>query len=581
MCVSIVFFLNGWLAAGGWWLVAAAAAWARAAWALAATTALGAGGRNRLPCPTPPVPRAAAPAPLRSTGSAGCAWWWWGRASCCTRSARWWGTRRPGPHTLPPRCAYVLAPGPCLSPHPIPHSMRLCICTPAVRACHPCQALPCVPATGGHGGGGDARHGPRVCPAPSAQDQRRWGGPAVPAHSAHSRLCSLAGPRSRAPPEQMPACLTRQAAVQRPLSPTYPQQQPHHQPHTHTHSLACCHTRLAAPCPPHPPPLLLPTDLNTPMAPELGLFLDECYFDAYNAQWAALHSRLALADFQREADAFKVGLRGGEGVWDVCGAWWRGAPLWCLCVWGGAFLWWWWCVVVCVCARARVGVACSATAEGRRRASRQVCLCGACQEPGAAPPLVCHSAALAAPAPAPCNAGAARVPSHRGAGCGGGRERRLAAHPQRGRLRLQARSRPAQAAGARQPRGAAGRRAGHCMTQSMAQHALLYLSHSPHLPCPLPAWRSKWEQQVSAIRQGGGRQPPPKGAGAAALVGGMETYGQQKRLHSGGGGRGGRGQAKRMCGASFGGRAGRVLPPPQQRQASGGGGGAPVAELSD
>ena len=54
---------------------------------------------------------------------------------------------------------------------------------------------------------------------------------------------------------------------------------------------------------PLPPP---PADLNTPMAPELGLFLDECFFDSYNKQWGGLHSELGQAEFEAEVEAFKV-----------------------------------------------------------------------------------------------------------------------------------------------------------------------------------------------------------------------------------------------------------------------------------
>lgn len=46
-------------------------------------------------------------------------------------------------------------------------------------------------------------------------------------------------------------------------------------------------------------------DLNTPMAPELGLFLDECYYSAYNKQWGDLHCALQQADFQQQVDEFK------------------------------------------------------------------------------------------------------------------------------------------------------------------------------------------------------------------------------------------------------------------------------------
>jgi hypothetical protein len=42
------------------------------------------------------------------------------------------------------------------------------------------------------------------------------------------------------------------------------------------------------------------------MAPELGLFLDECYYSAYNKQWGDLHCALQQADFQQQVDEFKV-----------------------------------------------------------------------------------------------------------------------------------------------------------------------------------------------------------------------------------------------------------------------------------
>lgn len=59
-------------------------------------------------------------------------------------------------------------------------------------------------------------------------------------------------------------------------------------------------------CPTPPHPTLPPPDLNTPMAPELGLFLDECYYSAYNKQWGDLHCALQQADFQQQVDEFKV-----------------------------------------------------------------------------------------------------------------------------------------------------------------------------------------------------------------------------------------------------------------------------------
>lgn len=53
--------------------------------------------------------------------------------------------------------------------------------------------------------------------------------------------------------------------------------------------------------------LLSRDTLHTPMAPELGLFLDECYFDAYNTGFGErLHEALVLSDFQRPVAEFKA-----------------------------------------------------------------------------------------------------------------------------------------------------------------------------------------------------------------------------------------------------------------------------------
>jgi tRNA pseudouridine38-40 synthase len=45
--------------------------------------------------------------------------------------------------------------------------------------------------------------------------------------------------------------------------------------------------------------------LSVPMAPELGLFLDECYYDYYNSKWSIQHERLSLEDFSKDVNAFK------------------------------------------------------------------------------------------------------------------------------------------------------------------------------------------------------------------------------------------------------------------------------------
>lgn len=50
----------------------------------------------------------------------------------------------------------------------------------------------------------------------------------------------------------------------------------------------------------------------TPMAPELGLFLDECVFESYNDRWGSHREAcVRLAAFQDQVDAFKVRLQHG------------------------------------------------------------------------------------------------------------------------------------------------------------------------------------------------------------------------------------------------------------------------------
>jgi tRNA pseudouridine38-40 synthase len=44
---------------------------------------------------------------------------------------------------------------------------------------------------------------------------------------------------------------------------------------------------------------------NTPMAPDLGLFLDECYYDAYNDRWGHQNEDLRLSDWQADVEEFK------------------------------------------------------------------------------------------------------------------------------------------------------------------------------------------------------------------------------------------------------------------------------------
>lgn len=46
-------------------------------------------------------------------------------------------------------------------------------------------------------------------------------------------------------------------------------------------------------------------DVVTPMAPDLGLFLDECYYENYNERFGHLHEPLQLSDFEVEVATFK------------------------------------------------------------------------------------------------------------------------------------------------------------------------------------------------------------------------------------------------------------------------------------
>lgn len=47
------------------------------------------------------------------------------------------------------------------------------------------------------------------------------------------------------------------------------------------------------------------TKLNVPMAPELGLFLEECYYSSYNRKFQSSHEELSLKDFKDAVNEFK------------------------------------------------------------------------------------------------------------------------------------------------------------------------------------------------------------------------------------------------------------------------------------
>lgn len=42
------------------------------------------------------------------------------------------------------------------------------------------------------------------------------------------------------------------------------------------------------------------------MAPEVGLYLDECFFTSYNKKWKDSHEELSLKSFSEEAEDFKM-----------------------------------------------------------------------------------------------------------------------------------------------------------------------------------------------------------------------------------------------------------------------------------
>eukprot|EP00242_Pyramimonas_sp_CCMP2087_P004881 CAMPEP_0198214758 /NCGR_PEP_ID=MMETSP1445-20131203/43846_1 /TAXON_ID=36898 /ORGANISM="Pyramimonas sp., Strain CCMP2087" /LENGTH=452 /DNA_ID=CAMNT_0043890079 /DNA_START=163 /DNA_END=1521 /DNA_ORIENTATION=- len=72
--------------------------------------------------------------------------------------------------------------------------------------------------------------------------------------------------------------------------------------------------------------------LNTPMAPELGLFLDEAIFNAYNERYGETHENVSCADYQDQIDAFKKThiyphIANTEETENTCRNWLRGLTL--------------------------------------------------------------------------------------------------------------------------------------------------------------------------------------------------------------------------------------------------------------
>lgn len=47
-------------------------------------------------------------------------------------------------------------------------------------------------------------------------------------------------------------------------------------------------------------------NINVPTAPEVGLYLDECFFTSYNQKWKDTHEELSMKDYEEEAEDFKM-----------------------------------------------------------------------------------------------------------------------------------------------------------------------------------------------------------------------------------------------------------------------------------
>lgn len=47
-------------------------------------------------------------------------------------------------------------------------------------------------------------------------------------------------------------------------------------------------------------------NINVPTAPEVGLYLDECFFTSYNQKWKDSHEELSMKAYEEEAEDFKM-----------------------------------------------------------------------------------------------------------------------------------------------------------------------------------------------------------------------------------------------------------------------------------
>lgn len=43
-----------------------------------------------------------------------------------------------------------------------------------------------------------------------------------------------------------------------------------------------------------------------PTAPEVGLYLDECFFSSYNSKWKDSHEEVSMKAYEKEAQDFKM-----------------------------------------------------------------------------------------------------------------------------------------------------------------------------------------------------------------------------------------------------------------------------------
>ncbi|XP_074360579.1 uncharacterized protein LOC141700793 [Apium graveolens] len=46
-------------------------------------------------------------------------------------------------------------------------------------------------------------------------------------------------------------------------------------------------------------------NITVPMAPEVGLYLDECFFTSYKKKWKEIHGELSMKDYEMEAEEFE------------------------------------------------------------------------------------------------------------------------------------------------------------------------------------------------------------------------------------------------------------------------------------